>query len=135
MAAAPFQRTDLRRPRGAAGEQFAAEHLRASGFEILERNFRTRHGELDLVAADRRALVFCEVKTRVRRDLRQAPRPLEAIGGDKRRRVRLMAAQWLAARAGSGGRPLRPELRFDAIGVSITPGGRLLDLEHVEDAF
>src|SRR5215210_3156254 len=57
--------TDLRRDRGALGERIALEHLERRGYRIVDRNFRTRYGELDIVAADRRALVFCEVKTRV----------------------------------------------------------------------
>ena len=54
---------DSRRALGAAGERLAAAHLRALGFTLIEVNFRTRHGELDLVAADERHLVFCEVKS------------------------------------------------------------------------
>ena len=125
---------DRRRARGDRGEDLAVEHLLTHGYEVLERNFRTRFGELDLVAADSDALVFCEVKTRVRRDPGRALQPLESIGSDKRRRVRLMAARWLAARAGDG-RPLRRDVRFDAIGVTVTPGGELAHLEHVENAF
>ena len=56
---------DRRRFVGALGEDLAGRHLQARGFELLDTNFRTRHGELDLVAADDRCLVFCEVKARV----------------------------------------------------------------------
>ena len=55
---------DLRQRLGSAGERLAAEHLERRGFEIVERNYRTRWGELDLIAFDGRVLVFCEVKTR-----------------------------------------------------------------------
>lgn len=126
--------TDPRRARGALGERLAEEHLAAAGYSVVERNFRTRYGELDLVALDARALVFCEVKTRVEGSLRGPLTPLEAIGTDKRRRLRRMASQWLADRAGEE-RPARPVLRFDAIGVTLTAGGRLARLDHVEDAF
>jgi putative endonuclease len=126
--------TDLRRARGELGERFAERHLAAAGYRLLDRNFRTRYGELDLVAAGRRALVFCEVKTRVAGG-RGPPGPLDGIGPDKRRRLRLMAAQWLAAHAGERREDDTSELRFDAIGVTLSPGGRLLALEHVEDAF
>jgi putative endonuclease len=54
-------RKDARLRLGQAGEQLAAEHLSRRGFEILERNYQTRSGELDIVAFDGRTLVFCEV--------------------------------------------------------------------------
>ena len=58
---------DPRRDLGARGERLAADHLEALGLEVIDRNFRTRLGEIDLVARDRRFLVFCEVKTRLLR--------------------------------------------------------------------
>ena len=57
--------TDSRRTIGRAGEELAARHLGRCGYRIIDRNFRTRFGELNLVALGRRDLVFCEVKTRV----------------------------------------------------------------------
>lgn len=125
---------DPRRARGALGERLAEKHLAAVGYRVVERNFRTRYGELDLVAASSRALVFCEVKTRVEGTLGGPASPLEAIGRDKRRRLRLMAAQWLSNQAGED-RPTPAVLRFDAIGVTLTAAGGLVRLEHVEDAF
>jgi putative endonuclease len=128
--------SDSRRALGALGERLAADHLQRAGYEIVDRNFRTRYGELDIVAAGERCLVFCEVKTRVRgRVDGGGPGPFEAIGPQKRRRLRRMAAQWLVERRPQVGRPAEPELRFDAIGVSICPSGRLLALDHLEDAF
>ena len=125
---------DPRRRLGALGERLAADHLQARGFTIVERNFRTRRGELDLVANDGRHLVFCEVKTRVLGEGGPGPfGPLVAIGPDKRRRLRAMAREWLAER-GTVTRPAA-ELRFDAIGVSLDRSGRLLGLDHLEGAF
>lgn len=128
-------RPDPRKNLGAIGERVAERHLADSGWRIVDRNFRTRYGELDIVAADRRCLVFCEVKTRLAGTAGGPGQPLDAIGPDKRRRLRLMAAQWLASRSEAAGGPLRPELRFDAIGVRLTPSGGLVSLEHVSDAF
>jgi putative endonuclease len=125
---------DPRRALGALGERLAADHLRHAGYRIVERNFRTRFGELDIVAAGDRCLVFCEVKTRVR-GRPGGPGPFDSIGHDKRRRLRAMAAQWLAERRPASDEPAAAELRFDAIGVSISPSGRLLSLDHLEDAF
>src|SRR5947199_9157793 len=98
---------------GRRGEQLAAEHLVRRGFEIVERNYRTRWGELDIVAFDGRTLVFCEVKTR--RTSANGVHPLDAVGSRKRSRVRKMAASWLIERSE---RPRAEELRFDAIGAA-----------------
>jgi putative endonuclease len=126
-------REDPRRRLGAAGERLAAAHLEARGFRLLDRNFRTRHGELDLVAADDRYLVFCEVKARIARAAPHALDPLASVDWRKRRRLRRMAREWLAERVDA--RPYPPELRFDAIGITLDPAGALLALEHVEEAF
>jgi putative endonuclease len=122
---------DARRARGAAGEQAAAEMLTALGYEILERNFRTRYGELDIVAADGKCLVFCEVRARVgRQAIAQA---LESIGPGKRLQLRKMAREWF--RLSAADRPATARTRFDAVAVALAPDGRALALEHVRDAF
>jgi putative endonuclease len=134
--------SDPRRTLGAQGERLARRHLEARGLAILDANFRTRQGELDIVAADERCLVFCEVKTRVVRAGKRTSAgsasddelgPFGAIGPRKRRRLRLLAREWLAARGDDG--PWRAELRFDAVGVELDRRGRLLRLDHVEGAF
>jgi putative endonuclease len=121
---------DVRHSLGAAGEQLAAEHLERRGFQILERNFRTRWGELDLVAFDGRVLAFCEVKTRRAGGSRGGA--LEAVRPRKQARLRRMAGCWLAER---DERPRAREVRMDAIGVTFDGRGRLLVLEHLEGAF
>jgi putative endonuclease len=125
---------DPRRAIGALGERLAADHLRRAGYRIVERNYRTRYGELDIVADAGDCLVFCEVKTRVV-GRANAITGLDSIGVDKRRRVRAMAAQWLGERRAAVEQPWRAEMRFDAIGIDISPTGRLLALDHLEDAF
>ena len=121
---------DPRHRLGQLGEQLAADHLSRRGFEIVERNYRTRWGELDIVAFDGATLVFCEVKTR-RLDS-SAQSPFDAIRGGKRSQVRKMAGRWLCERTD---RRYAEALRFDAIGVTVDPAGRLLSLEHLEGAF
>jgi putative endonuclease len=130
--------TDRRRAGlGAAGEQIAAEHLVRRGYEIIERNYRTRWGELDVIAAKDRTIVFCEVKTRVadrgssRFDL-QVRDPLESVHPHKQAKVRRMAAQWLVE---PRERLRADELRFDAIGIVVDATGALLRLDHLEGAF
>jgi putative endonuclease len=127
--------TDMRRTRGAVGERLAARHLIAHGYEVLDRNFRTRNGELDLIAADEGCIVFCEVKTRVALGRAGPAHGLDAIGPRKRRKLRALAREWLYSRPAGPGRPHRPGLRFDAIGITLSPTGALLSLEHVRDAF
>jgi putative endonuclease len=133
---------DARRRLGAKGEELAAQHLEARGCEVVARNYRTRFGELDLVARDARFLVFCEVKTRIVRGAPGSPAgawpanplgPFASIGSRKQRQVRAMAREWLAQGVLEGARP--PEIRFDAIGISFDARGRLLALEHLEAAF
>jgi putative endonuclease len=121
---------DLRHRLGQLGEQLAAEHLAHRGFQIVERNFRTRWGELDIVAFDGRTLAFCEVKTR--RLPYPGAEPLDAVRSRKRSQVRKMAGQWLVERTD---RPYADIIRFDAIGVTFDGVGTLVRIEHVEDAF
>lgn len=121
---------DDRRLVGASGEELACEHLRRRGYRILERNYRTRWGELDVVAFDGRTLAFCEVKSR--RTAREDVRPFEAVGPRKRAQVRKMAGSWLIERPEH---PYAPRIRFDAIGVIFDRAGRLVRLDHLEGAF
>ncbi|HUB04648.1 MAG TPA: YraN family protein [Solirubrobacteraceae bacterium] len=122
--------TDPRSQLGALGEKLAAEHLVRRGFEIVDRNYRTRWGELDIVAFDGRTLAFCEVKTR--RATPNGASPLESVRALKRSKVRKMAGRWLIERAD---RPYADTLRFDAIGITLDRSGHLLSLEHLEGAF
>jgi putative endonuclease len=123
--------SDGRRSVGNAGEQLACEHLARRGFAIIERNFRTRWGELDIVACDGVRIVFCEVKTLVAR-CQERRDPLEGVRPAKRKQVRRIAAQWLAQRPDH---PRVAELRFDVVGVTLDRAGHLLELAHLEGAF
>ena len=118
---------DPRHDLGLTGERLAAEHFERLGYAILARRHRTRFGELDLVVADERTLVFVEVKTR-----RAGGDPWQGLGAGKREQVRRMAAAWLVEVAD---RLRRVALRFDAVGVVLDGRGHLLRLDHLEDAF
>jgi putative endonuclease len=115
---------------GGLGEQLAADHLSRLGYEIVQRNYRTRWGELDIVARRGQTLAFCEVKTRTAGG--RAGGPLEAVGRGKQARVRKMAGRWLVEHRD---RPYAAVIRFDAIGVTLDLAGRLVALEHLEGAF
>src|SRR6185437_1112258 len=96
------------------------------GFRLVERNYRTRAGEIDLVVSDGRVTVFAEVKTRRSGGMH----PVVAITARKRLRMRSLAAAWLADHAG---RPRTPSVRIDAVTVLIDGAGRLVELEQYED--
>jgi putative endonuclease len=121
---------DPRQHLGRTGEDLALAHLERLGFELVARNHRTRWGEIDLIVHDATALVFVEVKTR--RASGSGRGPWEALHERKRAQVRRMAAAYLAE---VQDRPRATELRFDAIGVVIDPGGHLVRLDHLEAAF
>jgi putative endonuclease len=128
---------DPRHALGRRGEELAAEYLRRGGYSVLERNARTRYGEIDLVVRNRRALVFVEVKTRGIGRSQGAPgedqAPLAGLGMRQRARLRRLAAAWLAD--GQRSRPFAETVRFDAIGVVLDADGRLREVEHLENAW
>jgi putative endonuclease len=109
---------------GRAGERLALEHYERLGYELVQRNYRTRSGELDLIVADSQTIVFAEVKTRRRGGLD----PLDSITPQKLRRLRRVAGEWLATQTTL---PRRPELRFDAVAVVIDARGKLVALEQL----
>jgi putative endonuclease len=109
---------------GRQGEQAAAEYLRQAGLRILARNWRCSEGEIDIVAADRRTLVACEVKTR---SGTRYGTPLEAVTPRKRSRLRRLAVRWIVAHG-----VLFDQVRVDVIEVlksDTEPGG--FAIEHV----
>jgi putative endonuclease len=124
---------DPRRGRGIAGEAAAAALLRALGYDLVARNFRTQYGELDIVAVDGDCLVFCEVRSRVGRAAPAIDRALESVGPGKQMQLRKMAAEWFCLRA--SGAPRTRRTRFDVVAVALTASGRVLATEHVRDAF
>ena len=98
-----------KRETGTAYESAAARFLETKGYRILERNYRCRFGEVDLIAQEGDAIVFCEVK--FRRDLR-AGHPLEAVDLRKQRRISKCALCYLTEKRLSG-----QECRFDVVGI------------------
>jgi putative endonuclease len=111
---------------GAYGERVAASLLVAAGMDLLDRNWRCATGELDIVARDGDTLVFCEVKTR-RGDAFGTP--AEAVTWAKARRLRELAASWLAAHPG-----IRGPVRFDVVSVRPRSAGPA-EVEHLRGAF
>ena len=110
---------------GSGGERAAADFLVARGYHILERNFRCRGGEVDLIALDGGTLVFVEVK--VRRTLSRGA-PIEAVTAVKQARVRRAAQEYLTF----CGRVFT-RIRFDVMSVMKT--ARNTDITHLKAAF
>jgi putative endonuclease len=118
---------DRRRELGDAGETAVARWYENAGYVVVDRNWRCRDGELDLVLSAAGVVVFCEVKTR-RGDTFGAP--FEAVTAAKRRRIRGLAVRWLAEHAhGAGG-----EIRFDVASVRAAPGAPAT-IEVIQAAF
>jgi putative endonuclease len=126
--------TQERQRIGRAAEDLVAAGLVEACWEIVERNARTRFGELDIVALDGTTLVFVEVKAGRQGSQFGPERPVLAIGPRKQRQVRHLATAWMTERRLAGGRRYA-EIRFDAVGVTFDIRGRVADLEHIRGAF
>jgi putative endonuclease len=109
------------RDQGQLGEERAVEHPRACGYSVIERNFRCRLGEIDIVTRDGDALVFVEVRTRT--DGRRGT-ALETVTPAKQRRIARVAEVYLSMR-----RQHAAACRFDVVGIT----GEHVEL--VRDAF
>ncbi|HTM09795.1 MAG TPA: YraN family protein [Verrucomicrobiae bacterium] len=110
---------------GRDGEQIAEKYLAKKGYRLVERNYRCPMGELDLIALDRRVIVFIEVKTRV--DQSFGP-PLESVHPRKQQKM-IGAAQYFLSQHKLHDR----EARFDVVGISFD--GDAPVIEHIENAF
>src|SRR5262245_11775712 len=106
---------------GATSEDRAVSHLVRQGYRIVERNYRCKVGELDVVARDGNVLVFVEVRSRRSTEFGSA---LAAVSWQKRRKVTRVAQQYLVAR-----RPKFAEARFDVVAITGS------ELVHIKDAW
>lgn len=111
---------------GARGEDAAAAYLERLGMQVVDRNWRSGRGELDIVALDGQELVLCEVKTRTT-DSRGTPE--EAVSSAKRRRLARLAEAYVAASGLS-----TCNVRFDVISIRVLSAERAL-LRHHRNAF
>ena len=111
---------------GKAGEELAADALRGIGYAILARRYRTRYGEIDIIAKDECTLVFVEVKAR-RTD--QFGTAAESVSSSKQRRIAAMALDYL-------GRINRPDAlcRFDVVAIDGL-GTSQATVNVIKDAF
>lgn len=118
-----YNRTGMgKRAEGYRQEQRAAEYLQEKGYRIIERNFYSRYGEIDIIARDREYLVFVEVKYR---KSEKGGHPLEAVDRTKQKRI-CKTASWFLQRYGY---TEETPCRFDVMGITEE------SVIHIEDAF
>lgn len=110
---------------GAKGEELAARFLEDKGFEIVERNYRARRGEIDLIARDGETLVFVEVKLDRTGRFGQ---PEGWVDGKKQRQIAKTALRYLQEN-----RLVDAGCRFDVVAISI--GRAKTNISHIPDAF
>ena len=115
------------KPLGQRGEDAAARYLRRKGYHILARHLDLRQGELDIVAADGRTVVFVEVKTR---SSASAGTPAEAIDDRKESRMTQAALAYLKSHG-----LLNHSARFDVVAITWPEGRGKPHIEHIENAF
>ena len=111
---------------GQFGERLAVQHLQSKGYRIRERNFRTREGEIDIIAEGHGVLAFVEVRARRGGAMGSA---LESLTPTKQRRLLGLAEAYAQDRP-----DLPPQHRIDLIALDLATDGRLLSLQHIEGA-
>jgi len=114
-----------RRHRGQEAETIATDFLKKIGYKILERNFFTRFGEIDIICKDDNVLVFVEVRSLKRKDFH----PLQTLSHQKMRRI-LNAIEWYLTKNDLYG---KQDCRLDIIGVTLSGGSK--DIVHIKDAY
>jgi putative endonuclease len=110
---------------GERGEKLAATWLQHRGFRIVESNYRSRLGEIDLVCRDGRELVFVEVKTKSSAAFSD---PVQSVTNTKQHKVRRLAEEYMISR-----RLEDSEVRFDVLGVTVDSEPPAF--EHIKGAF
>jgi putative endonuclease len=113
---------------GQRGEILAVEYLEKLGYRIYARNYRTKIGEIDIIAFDESTLVFCEVKTRNSTSYGQ---PFEAVTHKKQMTIQNIAEYFIAVNEVK----LKgiSESRFDVISILYDRDGA--EIEHLKNAF
>ena len=113
---------------GKWGEEVAADYLQGKGYVVMERDWKSGHRDLDIIAVneERDAVVFVEVKTRRNQ---QYADPVDAVGYQKIRNLQQAANHFVKYKH------ISLPIRFDIVTVTGMPGGDLPEVEHIEDAF
>lgn len=126
MTALAPVRPSPRKSLGDFGENLAATHLMASGYTVVGRNYRTREGEIDVIASKDGVLAFVEVRSRRGSRMGSAA---ESITRAKAERMVMMAEAYASQHIG-----LPASHRIDVVAIDFTPAGKLASLRHIENA-
>lgn len=110
---------------GKAGEDYAARQLKKMGYRIIDRNYHSRFGEIDIIAENGRYIVFIEVKTR---EAGSMVTPIEAVSWHKQQKIIITAQKYLASN------PTELQPRLDVAALE-TKNGRIVGFEYLENAF
>ena len=110
------------------GEDLAANYLKRKGFTILERNYRIRGGEIDIIAQNEDTLIFVEVKTRKKHSMKMT---LMNISYTKQKRISLTAERYINQHPEN----VKPKIRFDVIIIFYYYEDNTYSIKHLEDAF
>ncbi len=111
---------------GKMGEDIAVDYLEKQGYQILLRNYRCNFGEIDIIAQDKKELVFVEVKTRRNTNYGM---PFESVTKVKQQRIRKVALHYLQET-----RPGTFDLRFDVVSI-LVEGEKSIEIEVIKNAF
>lgn len=111
---------------GVWGELYAVRYLRDNGYKIVTGNYRRRVGEIDIIAEKNETLCFVEVKTRGEDPMF---RPFEAVDEAKQNKIRATAAFFIEKYS------KEDALRFDVMEITLDKNYKLLNLNHIENAF
>jgi putative endonuclease len=122
------ERKDQRQLTGKQGERLAEQYLIQQGYVIVERNWRCRSGELDIIARKDQLLIIVEVRTR--KSLLQYGHPIESVKRRKQQQVRKTSEVYVTMM-----KQTKYQIRFDVITVILTKEGVLLEINHITNAF
>lgn len=111
---------------GNKGEEMAAKYLENKGYSVIERNFRTRFGEIDIVCWDGPILVFVEVKTKIGHDFGE---PEDMVGKSKIGQVKRMGEIYVLDKNFTG------QCRVDVVAIVLLPDGKIEKLEHYQAVY
>lgn len=118
--------TNTRKSIGAIGEELASNFLKKQGYKIVEKNFRTNLGEIDIVALDRGTITFVEVKTR---NSTNFGFPQEAVGLKKQKKISQVASIYLNQKNLNS-----EKARFDVVAILLSPD-QTEKIQLIKDAF
>ncbi len=123
--------TQKRLVTGKQGEEIALQHLRENGYKILEKNFRCKLGEIDIIARDQHIVVFIEVRTKISSSVPSAyGPPYNSVTSHKQRQVKRVALFYISRH-----NLVNTQFRFDVIGITLNSQGEKPHLDHIQNAF